>query len=161
MIYLLDTDALIDLIRGLKASSRQKARERALAVLQHCQQSQKEGHLVGVSAITTSELEFGAQRSGRYPEESRAIQKILAPFEIYDYIALECSPHYGRIRHLLEKDTCPIGSMDLLIASHALGLNATLVTSNLRHFSRVPDLRLKDWRPPDSCATNVSSNLDG
>jgi tRNA(fMet)-specific endonuclease VapC len=40
--------------------------------------------------------------------------------------------------------------MDLLIASHALYLNATLVTDNLREFQRVPDLKTENWMKNNS-----------
>jgi hypothetical protein len=68
MIYLLATDTLIYLIRGLKASARRQVRERARQLVEHCRRAQKEGHAVGVSAITESELEFRAYRSGRYSD---------------------------------------------------------------------------------------------
>jgi tRNA(fMet)-specific endonuclease VapC len=99
-----------------------------------------------MSAITVSELEFGAHESGRYEDESAAIGKVLAPFEIYDYDAVNCAPHYGRIRHELEQAGDTIGAMDLLIAAHALGLDATLITNNLAHFRRVHGLKVTDWR---------------
>jgi tRNA(fMet)-specific endonuclease VapC len=35
--------------------------------------------------------------------------------------------------------------MDLLIASHALFLDAVLVTNNKKEFERVPDLRIENW----------------
>jgi tRNA(fMet)-specific endonuclease VapC len=146
MIYLLDTDTLIYLIRGLKATSRRSQRERALRLVERCRNAQNEGHTVGVSAVTVSELEFGAHQSGRYEEDSAAVAKILAPFEIYDYVTVSCAPHYGRIRHELEQAGQTIGAMDLLIAAHALGLDATLVTNNLAHFQRVPGLKVTDWR---------------
>jgi tRNA(fMet)-specific endonuclease VapC len=38
-----------------------------------------------------------------------------------------------------------IGGMDLLIAAHALSLDATMVTNNLGHFKRVPGLKVTDW----------------
>jgi tRNA(fMet)-specific endonuclease VapC len=38
-----------------------------------------------------------------------------------------------------------IGSPDMLIAAHALALGVTLVTNNERKFSRVPQLRVKNW----------------
>jgi tRNA(fMet)-specific endonuclease VapC len=39
----------------------------------------------------------------------------------------------------------PIGANDLWIACHALALGATLVTHNLREFSRIRGLSLVDW----------------
>jgi tRNA(fMet)-specific endonuclease VapC len=35
--------------------------------------------------------------------------------------------------------------LDLLIAAHALALNATSVSNNLREFQRVEDLALENW----------------
>jgi tRNA(fMet)-specific endonuclease VapC len=35
--------------------------------------------------------------------------------------------------------------MDLLIASHAISERSTLVTNNLKHFSKVPGLNLEEW----------------
>ncbi|MEO7858827.1 MAG: type II toxin-antitoxin system VapC family toxin [Nitrospirales bacterium] len=43
---------------------------------------------------------------------------------------------YGRLRATLEQKGTPIGSMDLLIAAHALSLAAPLVTNNTREFRR-------------------------
>ncbi len=54
--------------------------------------------------------------------------------------------HYGLIRAELERVGRPIGRNDLLIAAHARALSATLVTRNVREFSRVPDLVIEDWR---------------
>ncbi|MBE9008127.1 type II toxin-antitoxin system VapC family toxin [Fortiea sp. LEGE XX443] len=45
----------------------------------------------------------------------------------------------------LEKQGKPIGSNDLLIAAHALTLNLTVITANIREFSRVPSLKLENW----------------
>ena len=36
--------------------------------------------------------------------------------------------------------------MDLLIAAHALFLDATLVTNNTREFERVPGLSIENWQ---------------
>jgi tRNA(fMet)-specific endonuclease VapC len=146
MIYLLDTDTLIYMVHGLKAAARRQVRERARGLVERCRQAQSEGHAVGVSAMTVSELEFGARKSGRYEQESAAVAKILAPFETYDYDAVSCAPHYGHVQYELEQAGQTIGAMDLLIAAHALGLDATLVTNNLAHFRRVPGLKVTDWR---------------
>jgi tRNA(fMet)-specific endonuclease VapC len=45
----------------------------------------------------------------------------------------------------LEAAGTPIGAMDLLIAAHALSEGVTLVTTNVREFTRVPGLRIENW----------------
>lgn len=45
----------------------------------------------------------------------------------------------------LQRDGTPIGTFDLLIATHAIHLGLTLVTNNTREFSHVPGLRLENW----------------
>ena len=145
MIFLLDTDTLIFMVRGLKPNRRAAQRQRAQKLLDRCRQAQAEGDTVALSAVTVSELEFGAQNSADYVAEIAAVRKVLTPFEIYDYDAVSCPAHYGRIRHELDGKGQTIGSMDLLIAAHALALDASLVTNNLAHFSRVPGLKTVNW----------------
>lgn len=45
----------------------------------------------------------------------------------------------------LVKSRINVGKMDLKIAALALELDATVVTNNLRDFSRVPGLKVEDW----------------
>ena len=52
---------------------------------------------------------------------------------------------YGELRAILKSKGTPIGPNDLLIAAHALALDATLVTDNFREFSRVPGLSIENW----------------
>ena len=145
MIHLLDTDMLIYIIRGLKSSRRPAQRQRAQELVHRCRELQSAGDAVGLSAMSVSELEFGARVSGQYDSEMAAVRKVLTPFEIYNYDSVACPPHYGRIRHELETKGVTIGSMDLLIAAHALALDATLVSNNVAHFSRVRGLRIANW----------------
>jgi tRNA(fMet)-specific endonuclease VapC len=135
MIYLLDTDLLMFMVRGLK-SARRPARRQGQILLECCRGARDSGDSVGLSAITVSELEFGARNSGRYEAEMAAVQKIMAPFDVYEYDSVACPLHYGRIRHQLESDGATIASMDLLIAAHAMALDATLATNNQAHFGR-------------------------
>ncbi|MEZ4591976.1 MAG: PIN domain-containing protein [Chloroflexota bacterium] len=51
----------------------------------------------------------------------------------------------AQIRATLEKAGQPIGPYDLLIAGTALAHNHTLVTHNVKEFSRVAGLQLEDW----------------
>jgi tRNA(fMet)-specific endonuclease VapC len=145
MIYLLDTDMLIFMVRGLKSTRRPAQRQRAQELVEHCRQPQAAGDSVGLSAVTVSELEFGARNGGQYESEIAAVHKLLTPFDIYDYDSDGCPRHYGRIRHDLETKGVTIGSMDLLIAAHAVALDATLVSNNLAHFSRVAGLKTVNW----------------
>ena len=145
MIHLLDTDLLIFMIRGLKSARRPAQRQRAQLLVERCRTVQTAGDSVGLSALTVSELEFGARNCGQYDTEIAAVRKVLMPFDIYDYDSVSCPAHYGRVRHELETKGVTIGSMDLLIAAHALALDATLVSNNLAHFSRVTGLRTANW----------------
>ena len=128
---MLDTDICVELIR--KQPAKLVKRLVQLSV----------GDVV-VSAITVSELQYGVQKS-RNPERNlEALEQFLLPLVIveYDYAA---TATYGQIRAYLEKNGTPIGSMDLLIAAHALALEVILVTNNVREVSRVPNLAVEDW----------------
>jgi tRNA(fMet)-specific endonuclease VapC len=145
VIYLLDSDTLIFIIRGMKAAAGTVKREAAEKLIARSQEAMKVGDAVGLSAVTVAELEFGARRSGNYDEEMTAVRLILTPFELYPLDVVVCPVHYGRIRDDLERAGEVIGAMDLLIAAHALALDATLVTNNLKHFTRVSSLRAVTW----------------
>jgi tRNA(fMet)-specific endonuclease VapC len=146
MIYLLDTDLLIFMIRGTKGAVRQTSqRQRAAALVERCRAAQAAGDSVGLSALTVSELEFGARNSGDYEKEIAAVRKVLTPFDVYDYDAVSCPEQYGRIRHELEAGGQTIGSMDLLISAHAVALGATVLTNNDEHFARVRGLQVANW----------------
>lgn len=97
-----------------------------------------------VSSITAAELLFGLAHSAS-PYRTRNRQKLAAffvtiPVAPFDLAAAEA---YGPIRSSLEKKA--IGSLDLLIAAHALSLDVPIVTSNVRELRRVEGLRVEDW----------------
>jgi tRNA(fMet)-specific endonuclease VapC len=145
VIYLLDTDTVIFLGRGSKSTRPKALREKAVRLADRCKQAQADGHILGLSAITVSELEFGARYGGRYEAEMSLIRGLTAPFERYAYDAVECPDHYGRVRDGLERNGTAIGALDMLIAAHALALDATLVSNNTAHFSRVRGLKVDNW----------------
>jgi tRNA(fMet)-specific endonuclease VapC len=99
---------------------------------------------VGISVITLAELQYGASKSKQPVRNSEALEEFISALEIavFDRPATIA---YGNIRALLEKRGQPIGSMDLLIAAHALSLGVPLVTNNVREFKRVPSLRVENW----------------
>lgn len=54
---------------------------------------------------------------------------------------------YGDLRADLERRGTPIGSLDTMIAAHALSQQALLVTNNTREFAKVRGLQLENWVP--------------
>ena len=149
MIYLLDTNTLIQMVRGLKIAAPRNERQRehlrrAERVVARCRKQQSLGHQVGLSAVTVAELEYGAQHSGDYEKEIAAVRKILMPFACYGFDATVCAASCGQVRHLLETTGKNIGAMDLLIVAQALALSARLVTSD-PDFARVPNLPCENW----------------
>ncbi|MDO4436044.1 MAG: PIN domain-containing protein [Cardiobacteriaceae bacterium] len=57
----------------------------------------------------------------------------------------KCIWHYAQLRNHLQKSGTPIGSLDMLIAAHALATNSILVSNNLKEFSRIPHLKYENW----------------
>ena len=150
MTYLLDTNIVVFMVRGLKVrqnpNTQQRERHRiASRILGRAQKQKAAGHEVALSAITVAELEFGAWNSGDYQTELDATRRAITPFLQLPFDAEDCAAHYGVIRHRLESSGKPIGSLDMLIAAQALALGATLITNDTTEFARVPGLRCEDW----------------
>ena len=99
---------------------------------------------LGISVITLAGLEYGASKSNQPATNREALEQFISPLEIAVFDR-QATTVYGKIRALLEKRGRPIGSMDLLIAAHALSLDVRLVTNNLEEFKRVPNLRVENW----------------
>ncbi len=99
---------------------------------------------IGVSVITLAELEYGVSKSSRPARNREALDQFISPLEVAPFDR-QATAAYGKLRTMLEKQGEPIGSMDLLIAAHALSLDVRLVTRNVREFGRVPGLRFEDW----------------
>jgi len=129
MKYMLDTDSVSFALRGYGG------------VAAHLR-SRKPSDLC-ISAITFAELRYGADRKGSRKlhdlVDTFAAEVEVAPFD--ETAAVE----FGRVASLLADRGTPIGQFDVLIAAHAVALRRTLVTNNVRHFSRVPGLSVENW----------------
>src|SRR5919199_4004445 len=99
---------------------------------------------VGISSITVAELEYGVAKSQQQEKNRTALLQFLLPLEIVEFNQAAATI-YGTIRSDLESRGLIIGAMDMLIASHALSLGVTLITNNVREFSRIPTLPLENW----------------
>lgn len=130
MIYLLDTDICIYVINARPAKVLARFRQERLGA-------------IGISSVTAAELAYGVTKSGS-ERNRRALEMFLAPLEILPFDA-SAIWQYGELRTELERRGQPIGTLDTMIAAHALALNTVMVTNNIREFSRVPGLRLENW----------------
>jgi tRNA(fMet)-specific endonuclease VapC len=101
---------------------------------------------IGVPAIVEYELRYGLLRLAPEATTPRlaALATLLQPMQKLPFDS-ECAAHAARIRAELEAAGTPIGPHDTLIAATALRHQATLVTHNVREFSRVPGLLWVNW----------------
>ena len=99
---------------------------------------------IGISSITLSELRYGVAKSTHQEKNAKALDEFITPLEVVSFDE-EATHVYGDIRATLEKAGTPIGSMDMLIAAHAVSLGIPLVTNNTREFVRIPTLNIIDW----------------
>ncbi|RWE37212.1 MAG: type II toxin-antitoxin system VapC family toxin [Mesorhizobium sp.] len=128
MIYLLDTNAVIAVIKG-DAS--------LLALLkQHTPQD------FALSAIVAHELYYGAERSKRRAENLARIEALQFPVLEFDR---EDARHAGEIRATLAALETPIGPYDALIGGQARARSLILITRNVREFERINGLSIETW----------------
>jgi tRNA(fMet)-specific endonuclease VapC len=128
--FLLDTNILSDLVRNPQGV----VAKHIAAVGEH--------HLC-TSIIVAAELRYGAVKRGS-ERLTLQLEAILSALEILPFDA-PADRRYGELRTHLENQGMTIGPNDLLIASQALSLELTLVTANVREFSRVPTLAVQNW----------------
>ena len=133
MTYILDTNAVSALMKG------QAAVVKRLAATARAD--------VAVPQPVLAEIAFGIERLPR----SKRRTALQARF---DLISAELpraewsdavSHAYGRIKAILERLGTRIEDFDAAIAAHAVAFDATLVTANIDHMTRVPGLQVDDW----------------
>ena len=130
MAFLFDTDAVSEVLRGKPAP----AYLRWLATIPRAEQF--------TSAVVIGELYKGAFRSADSVRHVDSIENLLLP-------ALTVLPYdgavarvFGQISAKLEVQGRRLADADLQIAATALRHELELVTGNLRHFERIPGIRI-------------------
>jgi len=135
MLYMLDTNICSFIIR-----------EKPLFIKDKLKKVEKE-HTIALSTIVVSELLYGAKRKNS-PKLDYIVKNFIDNFTILDFDK-KASEIYANIRTSLEKQGNIIGAHDLFIASHAISLDAILVTNNIKEFARVYNLTIEDWSKED------------
>lgn len=98
-----------------------------------------------VSVITEAELRTGAAKSGSPVKTLHLVENFLRPLTVIDFTSDDAIAYAG-VRARLERAGTPIGPVDTLIASQAVGRKLTLVTNNEREFRRVTGLTIANWK---------------
>jgi len=127
--YMLDTDTVSFALRG---QGRVAAR-----LLEH-----RPSELC-ISSITLAELRYGAE-ARRSRKLHRLITTFVEAIEIMPFDQL-AADRFAAVAAALARRGEPIGTLDTLMAAHALSRRLTFVTNNTRHFARVAGLTSENW----------------
>ncbi len=134
MNYLLDTNAVVALLRNKPARVRERYREAEAA-----------GDHLALSPVVLFELWYGVTKSSQVPENTERLRILLSgDLDLLDFDD-EDARTAGHVRAALEKAGTPIGAYDLLIAGQAVRRALTVVTANASEFGRVAGLSWQDW----------------
>jgi len=129
-MYMLDTNIVSDALRNPQGPVAMRIRQIA-------------DDDISVSIIVAGELRFGAKKRGS-DKITALVEGFLARTQVLP-LESDADSHYAGIRVALETAGTPISANDMLIAAHALALDATLVTGNAREFSRIEGLKVENW----------------
>jgi tRNA(fMet)-specific endonuclease VapC len=130
-MYLLDTNIISYWMRGDPTVT---ARIKELSPLD-----------LSLSAITLAEIWYGIEKSPVKKKERRSkIEKISSLLGIYPFDEL-AAKSYAVIRARLERKGAVISERDTQIAAIAHANRLTIVTHNVKEFSRIERLSVEDW----------------
>lgn len=132
MTYFLDTNTCIFYLKG--SSEQISRRLRALPPAN-----------VKIPSMVKGELLVGAEKSRNRDTSLVVVHEFIDALEVVPFCS-KAAEEYALVRAGLEKHGKPIGPADLVIAATVLAHGGTLVTNNTREFSRIPGLKLEDWK---------------
>ena len=116
-MYLLDTNVLVDFLRGKSQYALRMLRASNASVFR-------------IPSVVKAELLLGVEKSADPGPNRLKVELLLLPFEVLPFDD-ECALHYARIRAHLE--------------GKGMSHGATLVTNNVGEFQRIPGLSVEQW----------------
>jgi tRNA(fMet)-specific endonuclease VapC len=129
-MYVLDTNTLIYYFKGQGQVAENFANVSAQEI--------------SIPTIVFFELQVGIAKSTSPAKRTQQLQELMSRVNLVLFDR-EAALAAAKIRAELEQQGTPIGQMDVLIAGTAIALQATLVTHNIKEFSRVSGLKIVDW----------------
>jgi tRNA(fMet)-specific endonuclease VapC len=133
MKFILDTNAVSALMKGdVQVIERLERRERTE---------------VGIPQPVIAEISYGIERLPRSKRREALAQRFERLKEEIQRIEWsdEVSAAFATIKATLERRGERIEDFDAAVAAHAIAEGAVLVTANLKHMARVPELEVEDW----------------
>lgn len=131
MTVVLDTDVLIDYLRGLKS---------AVAFVEKLS---REGVALATTAVNLFELAWGAYKLGG--GKLRDVQKLAGALAVLSLSEMEALKAGEEMEHL-ESLGAPVDLRDVLIGVIARENGASLATGNAKHFKRIRGLTVIEYR---------------
>ncbi len=133
-MFLLDTTTVSDYIRGNKNIIN---RFRITSY-----------QLIYISSITKFEIEYGLLKQPKL--KSIVSQQLELLYKQVNDIEFDsdCARVAASIKHQLWSAGTPISLEDIYIGAIAIQFNLTVVTSNIKHFALIPELKITDWKQP-------------
>jgi len=101
-----------------------------------------------ISVISLYELYYGAyyaktKKNEYFEREMMFIEKLMQRFSVLSLpVKADC---YGKIKNDLRQRGELVDEFDMIIAGQALEDELILVTENVKHFNRIPDLKVENW----------------
>ena len=128
--YLLDTNMVSYLLKGTSLAADRRLDETAVGE-------------VAISAVTEGEIRYGTAKLSLGAKLHVLISNFLVGVVVLPWDSA-AAQEYGPLRVQLERTGQVMGGLDMMIAAHALALEAILVTND-RAFSRIRRLKNEDW----------------
>jgi tRNA(fMet)-specific endonuclease VapC len=127
---MLDTDIIGYLARGASIKLKDRIYQEA------------PGNLI-LNSIVYAEIEYGLKKRNAHGI-AKKVHAFIDNIHIVNF-DINAANIYAQIRSTLEKTGTPLDNMDLLIAACAISSGATLVSHNIKHFSKIKGLKVEDW----------------
>ena len=130
-LYLLDTNIVSHFMRGDQPIIMRRLREIAL-------------HELAISSVTKGEMLFGLAKRKRPRKLEQAINGVLHTIAVLPWTS-ETAETYGTLKAQCTTDGLTLTDLDMMIAAHAVSLNAILVTRD-KAFEHIGEhLEIESW----------------
>jgi tRNA(fMet)-specific endonuclease VapC len=98
-----------------------------------------------ISIVTYGELLYGAKKSEWVEKNCAKVYRLKNLFPIIP-IDLPVMEIFSDLKSKYRKIGIVIDDFDLLIAATALTYNQIIVTNNVKHFSRIEEIKIENWK---------------